>query len=633
LADGSPALAALLRFALFAAFAIVAPGVGLQRLARARWDPALVVPLGLVACAFAYWLSLVSGLPLVFPGLLLAAGAGALLRPWLPRAAGPSLRGAALPIAVLVALFAITQYRVNRVGPSGAFLLDVGEHVDTALHVGLSFELVAGYPPQVPGLAGVPMHYHVASHLVRAAAARWAGIHPYDAMNRFDITLWAVALVLALRAAAAATGLGRAAVAAAGFVPLASDLSFIPGLLRGAEWWAQRLGDNFLEPIFFANSITPAVAIALAAIVALARAEQGEGRGPLALAALLAAAAGFFKVFTGAQLVLALGLAWLVVRGRALLAPDRRRLLVVLVPAGLALVALALSSRAPAGVAGVSVALVPFAAAGPALRAFGFPALSGAGYVLAGLAWLVLSLGLRVAGIPQAWRALRAGSGARCTLAALALSGWPLALFFRITADPGFDESSYFLQASGLCLWLFAAQALAALARRSRLAVAALVVALALPSSVELVARKASQPGQPIAPAAVAAMSALRAASCPGDVVITRPLPTFVPLPVVLAGRRVAFSNYLSYWQQFVSPQTLAERDRLLRSFFRSRTPQQALATARALHGRYLYLTGRQKVDFETTSVLQPLFERDSERVYRIISLAPAGCRGEPPRP
>jgi hypothetical protein len=620
LADGSAPLVALLRFALFVAIAVVAPGIGLQRLARVRWDPALVVPLGLVLCALAYWLALVSGVPLVFPVLVLTVGAGSLLRPWATRSAGPSLRGAALPIAVLVALFAITQYRVNRVDRSGAFLLDVGEHVDTALHAGLSFELVAGYPPQVPGFAGVPMHYHVASHLVRAAAARWAGIHPYDALNRFDITLWAVALVLALRAAAAAAGLGRAAVAVAGFVPLASDLSFVPGLLRGAEWWGQRLGDNFLEPVFFANSIAPAVAIALAAIVALARAERGEGRGYLVLAAVLAVGAGFFKVFTGAQLVLALGLAWLLGRGR-------RRLLVVLVPAALALVALALSSRAPAGVVGVSAALVPFAAAGPALAAFGFPALRGVGYVLAGLAWLALSLGLRAVGVPRAWRALREGGGATCALAALALCGWPLAMLLRITADPGFDESAYFLQASGVLLWLFAVPALESLADRSRLVTAALVAILALPATVEFVVRKAAQPGQPIAPAAVEAMAALRAASCPGDVVITRPLPSFVPLPVVLAGRRVAFSNYLSYWQQFVTPAALDARSRLVRSFFRSRTPAEGLDVARVLHGRFLYLTGRQQVDFETASVLEPIFERAGERVYRITALPRTDCR------
>ena len=186
-----------------------------------------------------------------------------------------------------------------------------------------------------------------------------------------------------------------------------------------------------------------------------------------------------------------------------------------------------------------------------------------------------------------------------------------------------------FLQASGVVLWLYAAAALAPLAARSRLAVAALLIVLALPASVEFVVRKAIQPGEAIAPAAVEAMAALRAASRPGDVVITRPLPRLVPLPMVLAGRRVAFSNYLSYWQQFVSPDALAERDRQVRAFFRARTPSEALAVAGALQGRYLYLTGRQKVDFETASVLEPLFERDGERVYRIALSARGGSRRE----
>ncbi len=639
MADGSFPLLALLRYAAFALLAIVAPGIGLQRLARLRWDPALVVPLGLVACALGYWLSLLSGVPLLFPVLVLTAGVWALPRPWRTMSPGPSLRGAAPPLALLIALFALTEYRVNRVASDGSFLLDVGEHVDTALHVGLSFELVAGYPPQVPGFAGVPMHYHVASHLVRAAAARWADVHPYDAMNRFDITLWAVALVLALRGAAAAAGLGRLAVAAAGFVPLASDLSFVPGLLLGAKWWGQRLGGNFLEPVFFANSVAPALAIALAALVALARAERGEGRGWLWPAGALAAGAGFFKVFTGAQLGLGLGLAWLLGPGsrrsfgaglRRLLGPGGRRLLAVLVPSAVALAALALTTRAPAGVPGVSLALVPFAAALPALAAFGLPVPRGIGYALAGLAWLVLSLGLRVVGVPRAWRALGEEGGATRALAVLALSGWPLAMLVRITADPGFDENAYFLQASGVVLWLFAVPALGALWRRSRVAAAALVLGLALPASAEFVARKAAQPGQAVPVAAVEAMAALRAASHPGDVVITRPLPRFVPLPMVLAGRRVAFSNYLSYWRQFVSPTALAERNRLVRAFFRSRTPSEACAIAETLHGRYLYMTGRQHVDFDTASLLEPVFERDGERVYRIGGTT-AGCQSPAP--
>ena len=133
------------------------------------------------------------------------------------RAAGPSLRGRAArrsPCSWPSSRPRSTAS--NRVDPDGSFLLDVGEHVDTARPRRASrWELVAGYPPQVPGLAGVPMRYHVGSHLVRAAAARWAGIHPYDALSRFDVTLWAHrARPRAARRRRTRSGSGRGAVRA-----------------------------------------------------------------------------------------------------------------------------------------------------------------------------------------------------------------------------------------------------------------------------------------------------------------------------------------------------------------------------------------------------------------------------------
>jgi hypothetical protein len=301
-ADGTPILFAATRYLLFAALSILLPGLALQRLVRVSPDPALVLPLGLVYCALSYWLSLVTSTPLAFPALMAAAGALLAIPPrrwgW---ASGPSLRGALWPLALLVALFSITQYRVNRIDTTGEFLLDMGEHADTALHVGVSWELVHSYPPEVPGLAGVTMHYHVGTHLVRAAAARWAGVHPYDAMSRFDITLWAAGLILALRAVAGVLGFGRGTLALAGLLPLASDLSFIPGHVLGAQWWAFKLGTSFLEALFYANSIAPALALALGTVVAVARWEQEGKRGWLALAAALAAGTAFLKVFTGAQ--------------------------------------------------------------------------------------------------------------------------------------------------------------------------------------------------------------------------------------------------------------------------------------------------------------------------------------------
>ncbi len=624
MADGSDPLIAAVRYGLFVLAALVAPGIALLRLVRLRPEPALVLPLGLLFCSVAYDASLVLGVPWLFPALtaavvlsaVVSARRGSPIGPAPAETGAPSLRGALVPLALLVVLFAVTQYRVNRMAKDGTFLLDLGEHQDTALHVGLSFELVAGYPPQVPGLAGVEMRYHVGSHLVRAAAARWAGIHPYDSLSRFEITLWAAGMVIALRAAALALGLGRAAVALAGFLPLAADLSFVPGLLLGSQWWAFKLGGgNLVEATFYANSITPALLLVLGALVALTRAQGEERLRWLLVAGVLTAGVAQFKVFTGAQLLLALGAAWLVRRDRTLL--------VLAVPAAVVLGILVLGSISPGPAPGVEVTVAAFAPTNPARTAFGLPEVHGLPHALSGLAWIALALGLRVVGLPAAWRSLSTGTSARAVAAVFALCGWLLTTFVSIRADPDVDESFYFAQASGLLLWLFATPVLASLGRRSLL-LGGLLAAVALASTAEFVVRKVPQGPEVVPAPAVRAMAALREASCPGDVVLSRVRVTHVPLPVVLAGRRVALADYIGYWRQFTTLEALAARRARVREFFQAREREPAIEVARELGAGYVYVRGREPAPVEATGALTPLFVEGPERVYRIAALAPS---------
>jgi hypothetical protein len=182
-------------FLLFATASIVLPGLALQRLVRTALDPALAVPLGTGFCALAFWLSLVTGVAAVFPAAIVALLAGAWIagRGPLERASGPTLRGALAPALALVALLALTQYPWNRVEPStGDFLLDPLVTFDSAFHVGLTHELLTGEPPQVPGVSGFPLGYHLGTDLVRAAARRWAGTNPWDSLTRLDVTLWGI---------------------------------------------------------------------------------------------------------------------------------------------------------------------------------------------------------------------------------------------------------------------------------------------------------------------------------------------------------------------------------------------------------------------------------------------------------
>src|SRR5438309_2323090 len=83
--------------------------------------------------------------------------------------------------------------------------------------------LALRYPPQIPGVSGFPIGYHFGIDLVRAAALRWAGLDPFDAISRFAATLGALALVLALRAITLRLGAPPAAVNLAPWTLLLTD--------------------------------------------------------------------------------------------------------------------------------------------------------------------------------------------------------------------------------------------------------------------------------------------------------------------------------------------------------------------------------------------------------------------------
>ena len=581
-----------------------------QRLLRLRVDAALVLPLGLAFCAAASWLSLLADLPWLFPGLVAGAAVAALARRDRWRlVAGPSLLGAVPPWLAVIAVLCLVQYPFNRRSAQGDFLLDDLERIDTAFHVGVTWELATGYPPQVPGLAGVPLGYHVGPHLIRAAVLRWAHVHPYDALYRFDVTLWAVALILALRAMAAAMGAPPRVAALVAWSLLATDFSFAFAGDPAARWWTELLRGNLLLSLVFANSVVPALALALGCLVALRRFLSGEGSGWLVVAGVLGAALPFFKVFLAAQLLLGLG--------AALLLSERRvPLAAVALPCLAAGVALALGH----GGRSVEVLLDPLAPAALTRDMLGRPALAGAPLLAWSALWLAASLGLRMLGVPRAVQALRSRDAPRVALAAVALSGWPLALLLRVTADGVFNESVYFSVQSGALLWVFTCEALVALVARglSPWLVGAVSACLALPSSAEFVWRKARTPPDVVPARVLRAMAALEQASQPGDVVLMRPFSRYPPPPIVFIGRRVAYTDYMPYMRQFASAPVLHERRELVRRFFRTGDPSEALAIARGLGARFVYLFGPQGIGIDPETVLEPIYVEGNARVYRI---------------
>ena len=606
-------LASLVRGALFALAAVVGPGVAAQRVARTPVDPALVLPIGSAVAAALYWSSLVLGLPWLFPASVLAVDV-ALILPlgrW-TRAPSPSLRGALAPFTALVVFLAATQYGWNRDGRAGEFILDPLVPFDTGFHVGLTRELALGYPPQVPGVSGFPLGYHLGADLVRAAAFRWAQVDPYDQLTRIDPTLGAFALVLLLRSITHRMGAGAFAVALVPWTLLATDFSFVFGGNPSAHWWADLLRGNVLLSLCLANPVVPALALALGALLALSRYEGGDGRGWVALAALQALALPFFKVFLGAHLLLGLGVGLLL----------RRRAFVVLV-AGPVLVATTVLVLGQGGRT-VEAVLAPLDLPRITRESLGLAPLHGLGLAAWSVLWLFASLGLRVFGLAPAVRMLLRGPASIVALATIALSAWPLGLLFRVSAPealPGqrvINDAAYLLEEGGPLLWIFAVVALAPLAERRVGVFLAAATALALPSTAQFALQKNRWPNEAIPASMVRAARAVEKASEPGDVVLQRPGGRFPPAPVLLASRRVPYERFTPWLTQFASREALEKRHETVYTFFRTKDRDEALRIARGLGARYVCLYGGDRVRFDTAGVFESIYEEPEARVYRI---------------
>ena len=612
-------LSSAISYSTFVALALVGPGLALLRLLRLPIDPALVLPLGTVTTAGSYWLSLVLGLPWLFPAVSLALSASLLLRrgPW-KRAEGPSIRTSLLPFLALAALFALTQYRWNRIDREGGFLLDpIAPYDDAVFHVGLARELAVGYPPQVPGMSGVRLGYHLGAGLVRAAMLRWAGVEPYDAIARFDPTLWALALALALTAVAGRIGAPPAAVALAPWTLLFTDFSFVFAGNPAAFYWSDLLRGNLLFSLAYVNPVVPGLALALGCLIALARHERGEGRGWLALAALLAAAIPHFKVFLGVHLLLGLAAAFVFGRGRG----PARPLLMVAFPCALSTALLALGP----GRQSVLISWAPLDLVHATRESLGLPGLAGGSLLLWAGFWLLASLGLRVLALRPAAHALVAGSSSAAALAAMALAAWPLGLLLRIAVRDAFpgqrvvNDALYVVEQGGPLLWVFAAVGIAGVASTRGRLVTACLIALALPSTAQFVVQKARSSPDRVPPPMVRAVLALRAAARPGDVVLQRPGGRYPPLPVLLANLRVPYERYTPFRTQFGSREELDRRHETVYRFFRTTDPVEALGIARALGASFLALYGTDRVRFDPAGVLEPIHEEEGARVYRIL--------------
>jgi hypothetical protein len=314
-----------------------------------------------------------------------------------------------------------------------------------------------------------------------------------------------------------------------------------------------------------------------------------------------------FKIFPAAQLLLGLGVAFLLTKAR-------RETLLLALPCLAVTAALALGHAS----APTERLLQPFGPAQALRVALGLGPAQGLALLAWGALWTLAALGLRVCGLGAAVRALWASPWAS-VLATMALCGWPVRWLLRLNVDGNADEASYFTVASGALLWLFAAWALVEWARRWRrpVLVGVVAAALGLPTTVQFLEGRLATPFERIPSGVPAAMSALARLSTPGEPVLQTTYSRWPPPPMVFIGRRLPFTEYMFYLNQFAPPELRAARQRLVRRFFKTRDPAEARAIAASLGVRYVVVYGRAPRE-EVQGLLEPVFQSADASLYRL---------------
>ena len=442
---------------------------------------------------------------------------------------------------------------------------------------------LTGQPPQVPGVSGFPIGYHLGTDLVRAAARRWAGTDPWDSLTRFDVTLWGLGLVLALRALAARLGAPPLAVALVPWTLLLTRLLVrVRARTRRPTGGRDLLRGNLLLSLVYANPLVPGarprarrprLALALrgdrAARPARARRPPGGGRSLLQGVPGRAPAARARASRSCSP------------AGASRRAPRRRRGARRRSPPRCSCSARAARrsrSRSPRSTSCRSTreTLGPRAARRPARSP---PRRS---------LWLLLSLGLRARRPGEALGALRGPAFASAPRGdgALRLAARPAVprLGPRGARGPEGRERRRPISSSnrGRCCgcsrrWRSPRFAASPHARRLLAARGAAAARDARHAGSTSSRRRRRPPDRMPAPM-VRAMRALAAASRPGDVVLQRPGGRYPPAPVVLAGRRVTYERFTPYLTQFVAKADLEARHAAVYRFFRTESRDEALA-------------------------------------------------------
>ncbi|WP_433282685.1 hypothetical protein [Micromonospora sp. CA-244673] len=415
LAAGTSA-GAIARWTAYAALAVLLPGTLVFRALRRRphtlvEDLALGAAVGLVLELVAWAGFTAVGLPgwlRLWPLAVVVpfAAVPRLRRHWRVRYPTVAPAGWAWSLAGVVAGFSLYLYgsflAVNPVLPT-----DEGQaqYLDLAFELSLAGAATHQVPPEVPQVAGEPLHYHWFGFAHLAATSLVSGVDLPTVLFRLAVpALCALAAVLLAVVGWRITGRPYAGVVAAALLFTVGEFGFENG-------WRQLFGSQATFIVWGSPSMTyswvlllPLIA-ALGELVGRARAVTVPplGRGAWALAVLFLAASTGAKASTLPVVLAALGLTAV-----ATLVARRRLPRAVLVAAGLALAAQVFATAVLFAFESHGVVLDPLSGLRPYVPT-GRPAgVTALWWVLVAVAFL-LNLQLRLAGAlalfrPRRWR-------------------------------------------------------------------------------------------------------------------------------------------------------------------------------------------------------------------------------------
>lgn len=612
-------------------FAHLLPGLLLAKLldlGRSREERLLMAAvLGGPISALLYLAVLLTGIEALFwiPAVLL--GLGALLLRARTRLSfecpGKSAAWLGAALASVLVPYLWTTGSLYRVDAGGDLLLDRALQRDALFHLGIVRSLETSYPPRLLSVSGEPIGYHPGYHLELALWSRFFGIAPEDGLMRvgavFNIVLYVLsAYLLAKRLVERESTRVLSAI-----LVLASGFGFAFFFRPSVDWWSLTFMDWALVSIFLANPLLPALSLLFVGLALLNDYQETGARGSLAAGVFALTFLFLVKMFLGAQVLAALGLAVVSMR-------RQHRALISFTVLALASTPLVLKTLAAAAGSNTVVGIRPleivrysmekldWRAAVEALAGVGSFAAPKEGFLLvaaATLLWLVGFLGLRLLGLPALFRDLSSRSFLPSVLAWFAVIGFPLSLLLRIAPAEAeglsrleaLNDAGWFATASGIVLWFPTARALS----RFRSGVAAVaVLALALPSTVQHFLHTASLGHDRIGSARVEAAIEARRISTPESLWLEPPDRARPSLLAYFSGRAVVYDPYVGYDYMFVGRDELEYRSHAVAQFWSSTDP--------AYLGWFLK---RFRVDFvwreerelpETfRSLLRPLFSND----------------------